>query len=56
MKLTKWYAPDQKPVRKGYYQCKCCKEFFYWDNKGWQSKCFKNEYTVVCEGWRGIAK
>jgi hypothetical protein len=56
MKLTEWYDPDQKPVRKGYYECKCCNFKFYWDGKGWLSKKDRKDYAQMAAGWRGLAK
>lgn len=56
MKLTDWYKPNQKPIRMGYYECKCCQNRFFWDGKNWLSKLFDGELTEIREGWRGIAK
>ena len=56
LKLTNWYKPNQKPIRMGYYECKCCQNRFFWDGKNWLSKLFDGELTEIREGWRGIAK
>ena len=56
MKLTGWYKPSQKPVRNGYYECKCCGYKFYWDGKNWFSRVFYGEVTEIREGWRGVKK
>ena len=55
MKLTDWYKPSQLPVRKGFYECKCCNNKFYWDGFNWRDPDFR-EYVQINEGWRGIAK
>lgn len=55
LKLTDWYKPSQKPVRKGRYECKCCGLLFYWDGKHWNDEAWR-EYTKITYGWRGIAK
>lgn len=55
LKLTDWYKPSQKPVRNGFYQCKCCNQYFYWDGKHWNDEYWR-EYVKINEGWRGVAK
>lgn len=54
-KLTGWYKPSQLPVRKGFYECKCCNNRFYWDGFNWRDPDWR-EYVQINEGWRGIAK
>lgn len=55
MKLTDWYKSWQKPVRKGFYQCKCCNDMFYWNGKFWTSDpCDKSDWGMG--EWRGVAK
>ena len=55
MKLTDWYEFWQNPVRKGFYQCKCCENMFYWNGKFWTTAPW-DKYVEHIEGWRGIAK
>ena len=56
MKLTKWYKANQKPVRIGYYECRCCNNLFYWNGKNFVSNNFSDFDTVLIKGWRGIDK
>jgi hypothetical protein len=37
MQLTPWYPPDTKPVRTGWYECKCCNLRYFWSGIGWKS-------------------
>lgn len=56
MKFTGWYKSTQKPIYKGFYQCKCCHDLFYWDGKEFKSNKFVGFSTELLKGWRGIAK
>ena len=55
-KLTGWYEPEQKPVRQGFYECKCCNFKFYWNGKNWMSKNFYGQIAQIRDGWRGLTK
>lgn len=55
LKLTDWYNPSQKPVRKGFYQCMCCKNMFWWNGKFWTDAPW-SKYESGIDYWRGIAK
>lgn len=59
MKLSRWFDITKDwPKHKGFYQCKCCKDLFYWHGKGWKyaksSKLNLGVYEV--HNWRGILK
>ncbi len=56
MKLTEWYRPEQKPVRQGYYECRCCNFKFYWDGKHWSSNRYTKDSVQMSSGWRGLLK
>lgn len=53
IKLTDWYESWQKPIRKGFYQCKCCNDMFYWNGKHWSSAPWDKSDWGMGE-WRGI--
>lgn len=55
LKLTDWYPGSIKPVRKGFYQCACCKKYFNWDGKNWLSNTVKG-FDTDLPGWRGVQK
>lgn len=69
MKLTEWYAGNQKPARVGVYQRKYGVGVFYcyWNGKTWGLGFKENNQTTLLVSkqwasklynlkWRGIAK
>lgn len=58
MKLSPWYKTEKiKPIRKGWYECKCCSNDWWWDGKTWCVA--KNKFQMPpdeVEYWRGILK
>lgn len=69
MKLTPWFASEQKPVRRGVYEIKPAiypdGAFSYWNGKRWGWICRTKEeaeqrqgertYRQDCQ-WRGLAE
>jgi hypothetical protein len=62
-KLTPWFRPEIKPVRKGWYERKWASElsrdnFDYWNGKRWYSAIngVRSEIpTMYVLAWRGLA-
>jgi len=56
MKLTRWYPPDIKPVRKGWYECKCCNRRYFWSEESWDNTDNNGWPTKQNIEWRGLTK
>jgi hypothetical protein len=55
MKLSPWFKTRKhKPLRIGYYQCKCCLNKFWWNGKYWSD--FFDGFPESVNEWRGIIK
>jgi hypothetical protein len=57
-KYSPWFKTiKNRPIRQGFYQCKCCHSMFWWNGFTW---CFgKNSLTAELnevQYWRGIIK
>lgn len=56
-----WFmTEDQKPVRKGLYQCQCCFKLFKWNGEDFTfndtTSLGKKGFTTEVIFWRGILK
>jgi len=59
MKLSPWYKTEEHtPIRKGWYQCKCCSMQWWWTGKTWSIDS-QGKLTLTIDElteWRGIIK
>ena len=59
--LTRWFKPDEPPVRKGYYETRrlfdCLTMVTYWNGKDWQASKKSKPWSVLDprREWRGLA-
>ena len=54
-KLTPWFPPEIKPVRKGWYECRCCTDTFYWTGERWLMMPGGGFSSIQNISWRGLA-
>lgn len=55
-KLTPWFPADVKPTRKGVYQCREGRQYYwFWDGRVWRSSEFGWECVLQRREWRGLA-